>query len=256
MPSAPGSGGGSEDLHRLQLQVPAHLQQPHARRRDAVAEVVDLRVAHHRLRGGGRFTQAAGATAGCFPLPPAPGDLGNRGTRRPGPRREVGDVPSNLTPCPEGATRGQWAPEGFVGVGVHVVSADPAAAASLRTRRFKVASGGAVGGLQRPLPPGRVPVPWLPAHPRPVTEARPQVPMSRERGLGWKSGQPLRGTAALRALHSCSLCPCPCTDLSCRRQERAPREGERLRTPAQLCPRLCSPLHQGPGWPCPAPGGM
>lgn len=49
------SRAGSEDLHGLQLQVPAHLHHAHARRRDAVAEVVVFRVPDHGLqaRGGG-----------------------------------------------------------------------------------------------------------------------------------------------------------------------------------------------------------
>ncbi|CAD7692682.1 unnamed protein product [Nyctereutes procyonoides] len=45
---------GSEDAHGLELQVPAHLQEAHARRRDPVAEVVVLGVADHRLRARGR----------------------------------------------------------------------------------------------------------------------------------------------------------------------------------------------------------
>lgn len=102
LPSGSRPRGGSEDLHRLQLQVPAHLQQPHARRRDAVAEVVELRVAHHRLR-----TRKA-LHSGCRATGRPPHSLPRLVTSATTGPAGDGGCSLALSPCPEDATRACW----------------------------------------------------------------------------------------------------------------------------------------------------
>lgn len=174
----------------------------------------------------------------------------------PGPRREGAEVPSTLTPCPEGATRGQLAPSALWALECVLLA---------RTRRPLPRSGRADlsgerrggGGSAATAPSGTCACALSPS---------PSPPLSRSPGLRCKragsgvwggsraslcGGHRAPGTTFLLAL------PLSLHTPSCRRQERAPREGETEDTcPALSTPLLPSPLHQGPGWPGPAPGGM